>query len=136
MPSRRSTTTPSTRRSSPQTRSTSAASWTPSTRMREARAVRARAPTTARLPEAVRWADADAPVDGELYIKGNDRLARLFAGKGRRVKSVYVDGDVPVRPFHEVAVPRWDFRAPRPGCGPAFHVERDGATLSTVQRCP
>ena len=53
-PSSRSTTIPSTRRSSPHTFSTSSASCTPSTQIRLPRATRAGAPTTARLPDAVR----------------------------------------------------------------------------------
>ena len=54
MPSRGSTTTPSTRRSSPQMRSSRAASCTPSTQMRLARATRAPASGTAIEPDAVR----------------------------------------------------------------------------------
>ena len=53
-PPRYSTTTPSTRRSSPQTFSTSSASCRPSTKIRLARATRARAPCTATDPDAVR----------------------------------------------------------------------------------
>ncbi len=54
MPSSGSTTTPSIRRSSPQIRSTSAASCTPSTQIRLARATRAVTPSTAIDPDAVR----------------------------------------------------------------------------------
>ena len=54
MPCRYSTTTPSARRSSPHTFSTSSASCRPSTKIRLARAVRARASATAKDPDAVR----------------------------------------------------------------------------------
>ena len=54
MPPRYSTTTPATRRSSPQTRSTSSASCRPSTRILLLRATRARRPVTSTEPEAVR----------------------------------------------------------------------------------
>ena len=57
MPPIGSTTTPSTRRSSPQTFSTSSASWMPSTQMRLAAGDPGPAPPTAMEPEAVtrRW---------------------------------------------------------------------------------
>ena len=60
MPSSGSTTTPSMRRSSPQIRSTRAASWTPSTQIRLALATWARTPATATDPEAVRCRAAAA----------------------------------------------------------------------------
>ena len=60
IPCRYSTTTPSARRSSPHTFSTSSASWRPSTRMRLARAVRARASAAAKDPDAVRRGPAGA----------------------------------------------------------------------------
>ena len=59
-PPRCSTTTPSTRRSSPQTFSTSSASWRPSTKIRLSRATRARPPVTATDPDAVRRGAAGA----------------------------------------------------------------------------
>ena len=70
------------RRSSPQTFSTSSASWTPSTRRRLARAMRAGAPGTATEPEAVRAA-AHRPVAGGAgrgWSAGRPRRTRPRAG--------------------------------------------------------
>jgi hypothetical protein len=60
MPCIGSTTTPSTRRSWPHTRSTSSASCRPSTQIRAARAVRARWPSTRTDPDADRAGAAGA----------------------------------------------------------------------------
>src|SRR5581483_4617738 len=78
-PSSRSTTTPSSRRSSPQTFSTSSASWTPSTRIRLGWATRALAPTTARLPEAVRPVRDTRPPDRVVAAFGADGATRCTA---------------------------------------------------------
>jgi len=64
IPSRRSTTTASWRRSSPQTFSTSSASCTPSTSIRLPRATRARAGPALSDPEAVRVGPAGPPRTG------------------------------------------------------------------------
>ena len=77
-PSRRSTTTPSLRRSSPQTFSTSSASWTPSTRMRLARA------TCAGLPGP-----------GDRSARGASRRRRAAAAGRHERDRLAVDGEAP-----------------------------------------
>ena len=109
------------RRSSPQTFSTSSASWMPSTRMRLARAMRAGAPGTATEPEAVR-AGAAAPEPGAGFgshqrgllpadVEGAvaqadlvvaavvvaDRDERLVAGHDDALDRRAADGDVEAR---------------------------------------
>ena len=69
-PSRYSTTTPSTRRSSPHTFSTSSASWRPSTKIRLARATRAFVPGTATDPDAVRVGAAGPERAGGTRMTG------------------------------------------------------------------
>ena len=72
-PPRNSTTTPSIRRSSPQTFSTSSASWRPSTKIRLARATRAFTSWTATEPLAVRVVLAGPPA--VVGRTSDDRLA-------------------------------------------------------------
>ncbi len=84
-PSIGSTTMPSTRRSCPQTRSTSAASWMPSTQIRVALAVLARRPATALDPDADRCGAAGA-LGGRTRVAGapSTRNAPGASGKTRR----------------------------------------------------
>src|SRR5690606_28918643 len=88
MPPSGSTTTPSTRRSSPQIRSTSSASCIPSTQIRLALATRAGASATAIEPEAVRvgWVGA-AGRAGRRSVTGcpSSRNAAGSSGNGRRL---------------------------------------------------
>lgn len=87
MPSSGSTTTPSIRRSSPQIRSTRAASWMPSTQIRLALATWARTPSTAIEPEAVRRRAAGTGARaGRRNVTGwpSSRNAAGSSGKLRR----------------------------------------------------
>ena len=79
-----STTTPSTRRSSPQTRSSSAASWSPSTQMRLARATRAGASATAVEPDAVREDRAGGGVRaGRTRVTGSPSIKNPAGSSGK-----------------------------------------------------
>ena len=105
-PSSGSTTTPSTRRSSPQIRSTRAASCTPSTQIRLARATRAGAFGTATDPEAVRAARPlrGVPRPGRIRVTGR---AVEQEGRGQHGKDPPLA--VPVLEGHDVApLPRVD----------------------------
>ena len=108
-PPRYSTTTPSIRRSSPQTFSTSSASCRPSTKIRLARATRARAPWTATEPDAVRVGFAGAacrtgaPQDHRPALEQEPRPEREVRRRPRRSSRVSVS---------QVAVDRDDLAAP------------------------
>src|SRR5256714_1887611 len=88
IPSSGSTTTPSTRRSSPQIRSTRAASWMPSTQIRLARATRAGCAGTATEPLAVsRRAGVATAARGRRNVTGapSSRNPAGASGKLRRL---------------------------------------------------
>ena len=92
MPCRGSTTMPSTRRSSPQTFSTSSASCLPSTQMRLALATCARCPATRTEPDAVR----PAPAAGAVFF-GAGGIRRMGWPSKRKPKPRRKDRDLPRR---------------------------------------
>ena len=102
-PSSSSTTTPSTRRSSPHTFSTSSASCRPSTKIRDPLATRALAPCTARDPHAVREATAAASAScARAAAVGGVRMTGRAVEQEARAEREALGAAAPVLEVHDV----------------------------------